>query len=202
MMAPGLRRGFTLVELLVALVIAGLVAMVVFAGLAVASEAHARRAAAAAPVLGEHAALAALEAWMRAASVSVAPFVGTDRRFGDLERDELSLGVTDGGFLHPGPGRLRLWADPGGAGIRAELVGRGGLDGAVTPLLLVPGAVGLSLRYRTRVGGRDVWLDQWESDLHLPSAIRVVFVVDTAAAGPAPSLYRLPRVVPVGWGVQ
>jgi prepilin-type N-terminal cleavage/methylation domain-containing protein len=192
------RDGFTLIEVMVATVISAFVVTAVLAAVTFTSEAHTRRMNAAAPQLGEHATRAALEGWMRAASVTVAPFVGTDRRYGALELDELHLGLVDGGVFHPGPARLRLWTDPGGGGVQAEILSIGGVGGA-TRLTLAPGAAGLSLRYRTRIRARHVWVDSWDSDEELPAAIRIQVITDAAAVARQPSLHDLPLVLPVGW---
>jgi prepilin-type N-terminal cleavage/methylation domain-containing protein len=196
------RGGFTLVELLVALLISALVVIAAYAAVRIASEADARRSTAAAPVLAEQATRSALEGWLRAASVAVAPFIGEDHRAGALEVDELTLGVTDGGFLHPGPARLRLRADPRRGGVRAELVSSERGRERVTDLLLVPGARGLSLRYRTRVGGRDMWVDSWQSDVELPAAVQVRFLFGPDGQARPTSLHVLPLLLPVGWEEQ
>jgi prepilin-type N-terminal cleavage/methylation domain-containing protein len=193
------RHGFTLVELMVAMVISTFVVTAVYSAITFASDAHNRRAETAAPLLSDHAARAALQSWLRAADLGVAPFIGSDRRDGDIELDELTFGLTDGGALHPGPARLRLRTDPHGAGVTAEILTIGGGPGHSRTMVLGPGAHGLSLRYRTLVAARHVWLDEWQSGAELPYAVEIRFIFAHPPATSRAALRHLPLVLPAGW---
>jgi prepilin-type N-terminal cleavage/methylation domain-containing protein len=191
------RPGFTLVEVMVATVISAIVVTAVLAAVSFTSDAHARRLAAAEPHLREHAVRLALQGWLRAASIDIAPFVGIDRRQGGSELDELTFGVADGGSLHPGPARIRLWTELDGS-VMAQVTSLGGRAATTERLTLATGADGLALRYRTRAGGRRVWVDSWDAAEELPEAVLLrVIMADPAAV--ARTLHDLPLLLQVGW---
>jgi prepilin-type N-terminal cleavage/methylation domain-containing protein len=199
------RGGFTLIELLVALVIAGVVALGAHAAVSLAMDVVTRRSAAAEPVLRGHGTRQMLEGWLRSAWLAGGPLVGSDRREGSFQIDELSFAVADGGVLFPGPARIRLWVDrdPTTArwGVVAEVLrSRGGAPHADT-IVLAPRARELAIRYRVQLAERSVWVDSWASATQLPEAIELQIggaAENDASSADAPLLY-VPMIVPIGW---
>jgi prepilin-type N-terminal cleavage/methylation domain-containing protein len=198
--------GFTLVEVLVALVVAGAVSAAAFG--VVASLAGSRRAverarAAALPGAG---ARASLDAWLRGAAVfeGSGGFVAEDRDADGIQRDRLAFAVEDGGALWPGPRRVRLWterATTGRSGLLAEVSPLGPGPESAETLVVAAAAGGLDLRYRVTVRGRQTWLAAWSADSILPEAVelRVLPAPEDAgdAGGGLPRLLRLPIRVPL-----
>jgi hypothetical protein len=193
------------VEVMVALVVSGLVLSAAYAILGAVGDGRARAADTRGAALPGPAARAALDGWLRAAALpeGAGPFVGLDG--GDLPpRDALSFAVEDGGALHPGPRRIRLWVQPG-AGLLAEVAPLRPLDGEPPDTLaLAPAAAGLRARYRTRAKGELVWLDAWRSGAALPEAVELTVLPPPEAAadpeaGGLPRVLRLPVLVPLRW---
>src|SRR5690606_36253086 len=153
---PGMRRtsvgGFTLVELLVALAVAGIVALAAQQPLATALDARARSRTQRELALSSAARRAALEAWLRGATLSVPgePFIG--RPGGDVgwPADELVFAVADAGALYPGPHRIRVWVDRNPAlapedGLAVELLPLPAGSGPADTLVLAPAAARLRI---------------------------------------------------------
>jgi len=171
--------GFTLVELLVALAVAGIVALAAQQLLATALDARARSRTQRELALSAAARRAALEAWLRGATLSVPgePFIG--RPGGDVgwPADELVFAVADAGALYPGPHRIRVWVDRNPAlapedGLAVELLPLPAGSGPADTLVLAPAAARLRIRYLDAPG---VWVDAWDSatDGRLPLAIEL-----------------------------
>ncbi len=204
------RGGFTLLELVVALAITGLVAAAAVDAARTAADAWTRVANARSRTLAAANARIALGDWIRAAvAIDDAPaVVGTSRSLGGLPRDELVVRIEDGGRLYPGPHRVHLWIGraPGvaGSGLLAALTPLGSASSDVDTLLVAPGAGGVSLRFLARVGGRDQWLHAWDGE-ESPRAVelRLVPVPYDVLANSVPlaPLLRSPIIAPVGrWG--
>ncbi len=198
-------RGFTLIELAVALALAGLVALVALGTLRVAADASTRLRADEHVALASLAARGTLEGWLHAATVldgSVA-FAGVHRRGIEGARDELAFAVLDGGPLYPGPRHVRLRVDDDAAtratGLVAEIRPLRGV-GAPDTLVVAPDVAGLRLRYRTTESGRARWQDDWHSVRELPAAVELRLV--PADGGALAPLLALPLVVPLGWGAR
>ncbi len=202
--------GFTLVEVLVALVVSGVVVASAYGVLRAAADSRARVESERAESLTGPAARAALEAWLRAAA-SVeggGPFVGRDFRSGPVELDVVAFAVEDGGALYPGPRRVRLWVETDGRaprrGLLAELSSLRPGEPAET-LSVAPAAAGLSLRYRTVVQGYERWIDAWAADTLLPEAVELrvqarpepVGGTGPRAADRLPDVLRIPLRVPL-----
>jgi hypothetical protein len=191
---------------MVTLVIAGLVLGGAYGMVGAVADARAHTAAARAAVFPGPSARAALDGWLRSAALleGAGPFIGLDGGSGALPRDALSFAVEDGGALHPGPRRIRLWVEYG-AGLRAEVASLRPMDGEpADTLVLAPAAAGLQARYRTRARDETVWLDAWRSDRALPEAVQLtVLPAPEAAADPAagglPRVLRMPVLVPLRW---
>lgn len=182
------RRGFTLVELLVALVVSALVVSVAFRAVTVAADATARVRDDQRGVLRSGAARAQLDLWLRAATVldGAEPFVGRDGTQRDgPPLDELTFAVADAGTLRPGPRRIHLWIGRDSTGIRsgllAELTALDGRDVIVAETLLVaPSAAGVRIRYLGHFAGRDGWTGEWASARRLPGAVQLRLLAPTA----------------------
>jgi prepilin-type N-terminal cleavage/methylation domain-containing protein len=178
------RRGFTLVELLVALVVSALVVSVAFRAVTVAADATARLRVDQRGVLRSGAARAQLDLWLRAATLldGAEPFVGRDGTQRDGPPvDEVTFAVGDGGALRPGPQRIHLWIGQDSAGMRsgllAELTALDGRSSVVAETLLVaPGAAGVRIRYLGRFAGRVGWAGEWASSARLPAAVQLRLV--------------------------
>jgi prepilin-type N-terminal cleavage/methylation domain-containing protein len=205
----GIRRraGFTLIEVLVALVVSSVVAAAGYGVLAGAADGRAAIAREREAKLPGPAARGALDGWLRGAALwdGSGAFRGRDRRMGPLALDELSFTVEDGGALYPGRRRITLWIerDPTRPrhGLLAEVApaDRGGAVRTDT-LSIAPAAAGLNVRYRTVVRMRDAWLDGWDSDGLLPEAVEVTVLpaprrADDAAGDGLPDVLRLPLTV-------
>jgi hypothetical protein len=195
---------------MVALLVASLVMGAAYAIVGAVADARTRTAAARGETLPGPAARAQLDAWLRSAAVldGDGPFLGIDGG-GMPERDALAFTVEDGGALHPGPRRIRLWvargADADRSGLLAEVASPRRMDGEPPDTLtLSPAAAGLRARYRTRVQDRPVWVDAWRGVESLPEAVELTLLpapeaaADPDAGGLSPVL-RLPMRIPLRW---
>ncbi|WP_420130507.1 PulJ/GspJ family protein [Longimicrobium sp.] len=202
--------GFTLVEVLVALAVSGVVVASAFSVLSAAAGSRARVERERAESLTGPAARAALEGWLRAAAnvEGGGSFVGRDLRNGPVELDVVAFAVEDGGALYPGPRRVRLWVETDGRaprpGLLAEVSSLRPGEPAET-LAVAPAAAGLSLRYRTVVQGYERWIDAWAADTLLPEAVELrvqarperVGGTGPRSADRLPDVLRIPLRVPV-----
>lgn len=200
--------GVTLIEMLVALTVAGVIAVAVHATVSMASDALARVDDGGARSLSAATARRSLQRWLRAAArfEGGGPFIGRDAARGAVPNDEVVFAVVDGGPLHPGPHRIRMWidADPSTArrGLLAALEPiRGGAAVPTEPVEVARAAVGLSVRYRTTDAGTVRWLRDWRSADALPEAVELR-VIGPPATGERtrslPRLLSLPLIVPLG----
>jgi prepilin-type N-terminal cleavage/methylation domain-containing protein len=171
--------GFTLVELIVALAIAGFVALAAQQVLATALDARARSRTQRELALSASARRGALEAWLRAATLSVpgAPFIAVRRDEGGSRADELTFAVADAGALYPGPHRIRVWVDrnpaiPPDDGLVVELLPLPAGSAPADTLVLAPAAARLWLRYLDAPGR---WVEAWDAEEagRLPLAIEL-----------------------------
>lgn len=172
-------RGFTLVELLVALAVAGIVALAAQQVLATALDARARSRTQRELALSAATRRAALEAWLRAATLSVPGVSFIGRPGGDVgwPADELVFAVADAGALYPGPHRIRVWVDRNPAlapddGLIVELLPLPAGGAPADTLVLAPAAARLRIRYLDAPG---VWVDAWDAEEvgRLPLAIEL-----------------------------
>ena len=201
------RRGFTIVELVVALTLSGIVALAAIGAMGVATDASARLRADRRLATSGLTARAQLAGWLRSATLlqGTEPFVGTRRAGAESRLDELTFAVADGGALHPGPRRLRLLVDRDPAtpvdGLVAELSPLRGASTRTDTVEIAPGVVGLALRYRAGAPARTGWVERWSSTRELPAAVELRLrpaTTDATAKGSA--LLGVPLVTPVGWG--
>lgn len=196
------RAAFTLVELLVTLVVAGITATAAAAVVASLTDVREAVRRSGDELTSAHAARETLQAWLHAAALAAPPepFIGVARREKPVARDELSFDVSDAGVLHPGPHRVHLWTGQSGGGgeaaLFAELWPRSG-SGRVDTMLVVPRVAGLAVRYRGRAGSRNDWRDWWSAGDTLPVIIELHLLTD--GASPLHSVLRAPIVVRVAW---
>ncbi|HEU4455787.1 MAG TPA: prepilin-type N-terminal cleavage/methylation domain-containing protein [Longimicrobium sp.] len=200
-MRAGRAGGFTLVELVVAMAVAGMVVAGAYGVLSAAVDSRARVERERAESLPGPAARAALEGWLRAAAnvEGGGTFVGRDFRSGPVELDVVAFAVEDGGALYPGPRRIALWVETDASAPRT------GLLAEVSPLRpgepaetlsVAPAAAGLSLRYRTIVQDYERWIDAWAADTLLPEAVELRVLARPEAVGtPRKRADQLPGVL-------
>ncbi len=211
--------GFTLIELMVALLITSVIVATAHAGMTVVSDAWTRSRAARDPVHRGASARALLQGWLRSATLleGDATFRGIHNRHAGRAADKLSFVAADGGPLRRGPHHVRLWIDSDPAtprrGLLAEVVpfGTRGATPAET-LTVAPAAVGLALRYRATTEGREHWMIEWQTADRLPRAVelrildvartRINVGVASQVVSDLPRLLALSIVVPIdteGW---
>lgn len=189
-------RGFTLVEVMVALAVAGMALAAAYAVLASVADARTRAAAGRSAALAGPAARATLEGWLRAAALAEEDdaFLGTPGGAPERPLDALDFAVEDGGALHPGPRTVRLFVDPE-RGLLAVLAPRDAWSAERPDTLAVaPAAGGLAARYRTRLRGRPAWVRAWRSDDELPEGVELT--LHPAPGAELPPVLRLPLAVP------
>jgi len=190
------RRGFALLEVVVALTVAGVVALLAHQGVRVLFEVEARAAAARDEAARSAAVRRQMVSWLNAAVVE-----------GSLDSWDFegAPGATDEGFpdaalsfvtLAPGPfepGRaqltLRIERDVE-TGASALVATRDTLRPAAGAEVLVAGATGLAVRYLHTVDDDRTWTESWQSSAQLPEAIELTIVGDSV-----PPLLRHPVFV-------
>lgn len=196
------RRGFTLIEILVALALAGLVMLVLAGGLAIAFRGFAGFAGATARIDERRQVAFWLRREIEAAlppdlgGAARRPFVGAGDalRFLALAGDGAGLAATsltlepDG---DPARGsRLVLARQPADGGLPARIV-------------LAHGLAGIALSYWGRAEGDEAarWHDAWTDPRRLPALVRVAVVWRRAGAGdPATVVVRLKAADPEARG--
>lgn len=205
------RRGFTLIEIAVSLVIAGIVVAGTYQAAAITMEARARVLLAGDDVVRSAGARELLSTWLHSAVLpaGVSPFRETPEDGWNSE--SVVFQVADGGPLFPGARTIRLWIerDPGrDGGLIAGVSRRPGEDGAPLTLLLEPTAERLSLRYWGTQDGTQRWVDEWLDpealpnvvELQLSTAPRVRIGPEGAETRDLPPLLRLPLRIPLALG--
>lgn len=188
------RKGFALVEVVVATAVAGVVALLVHQGVRVLFDVEERSA-----TLRQEAARAAavrrqVVSWLNAAVVEGSldswDFEGTAGVADEGAPDAAVSFVT----LAPGPfepGRARLTlriAREAGASALVAVRDTAALAGG--PEVLVPGATGMAVRYLHTVDGERTWTATWRSSAQLPEAIELRVFGDSI-----PPILRLPVFV-------
>lgn len=194
--SPGPRAGFTLVEVLTALVVAGIVATAVVAGVRAVTtwtaeaRQRARDANRAGAVRGQ------LRAWLASAAAPASAEAGGFRfrnasAEGGRDDDELAWTTRAGSPVAPGPARVRLFVDRDSTTAQRGLVAEVSRGGDVTPrrVELAPAATGLDLRFRLASGTRG-WTADWTSTRQRPAAVELTVRGDSVSG-----LLRAPVVV-------
>lgn len=200
-------RGFTLIEIAVALAVLGLVVSTVYLALGGAISGAERLREAQEPYQRGRVARSFLAGALR----SAAPFVGVpedgfvsvDSTHGGLPRDELTFVALAPAEAGGSRMQVRLFvADSAGTPalrlqVRDLLPARGDSLPPFRTHTLSTGVAGLDLEYLAAApGDESSWLETWETRIRLPYAIRIWFL---PAAAPDPA-YRTPLLVqiPVG----
>lgn len=177
----GHARGFTLVEVLVSLAIAGTVALLAHVGLVVASDLSASGARTERATLRAAAARRQLAGWFRhlrsRADSAGRAFAVRDARSRGAADDAVVLPTLAADPLALRPALVRLHIDRDSAtarrGLVAEVTHEVGTGRAGTLLKLAPGATGMDVRVLYRVDGRRRWFRGWTSLVRAPWAVRV-----------------------------
>lgn len=212
MSRPG-RCGFTLMELMVALVVTGVVVLAAHAGLSAVTEHWLKAGSQRRATLAAASARDALTGWLRGAVLlpGAGGLLGRHHFQAGQSRDDLTFVTADGGLLRPGPHRIRLWIGENRSGLPTGLLAEiAPLHDSIveTPdtVVLAPGATGLAIEYLVPAPHGDEWRDAWESGENLPHAIQLqltrlgaIRLGGSAAEAPelAP-LLTLPVVAAVG----
>lgn len=195
------RRGLTLIELLVALSITGLVMVSGYGALSVMVDHRARVMTATDAVASAAAKRRMLEGWLRGARLTIegdATFEGLHGVERDRPDDALTFVTNAPTPIGSQETLIHVYIDRDEKtperGLTVNLTDRKG--GASRRLEVDARATGLDIRYLSGLFGKRAWLDSWVSTTVLPSAVSL-----TASAAPAdslPSLLRAAIVVPLG----
>lgn len=198
-------RGFTLLELLVALAIGGAVILVVHTAVGVTTDVAARGRDVADRRLRIEAAQLVLRRWLEAAQVGAgeagASFRGQDEASGGVPLDELTFLTLDPLMTTASAGaaaRMTLRVD--GEGLIAEYRhadgGTASRDGPDGTIVLLPAVRGLEIRYLVALGDQYRWFSGWSSRARLPAAVELRFFPLPGDSLPValrvPLLIRLP----------
>ncbi len=195
------RRGLTLIELLVALTITGLVMVSGYGALSVMVDHRARVMTATDAVATTAAKRRMLEGWLRGARLTIegdATFEGLHGIDEDRPDDALTFVTNAPTPIGTNETVVRVYIDRDEktpeSGLTVSLSDRKG--GAARRLEIDPRATGLDIQYLSGLFGKRAWLESWVSTTVLPSAVRLT--ASAEAADSLPSLLRPAIVVPLG----
>ncbi|MGH7558476.1 MAG: PulJ/GspJ family protein [Gemmatimonadota bacterium] len=189
------RGGFTLLEVIVALAITGLLVAAVYAAVDAASDAQERNRAVQEEARRQRNAWMVLSALLRSARVDPAvadpEFRGADTAGGAELRFVSALGVPLLGYAAGETVRVSLKVEPG-QGLLLTLADAWRPAPTARGLVLLPRVEAIEARYREPESG--VWQETWGQPAGLPDAVAIAFVSPT----PLPTLLvELPvRVAP------
>ena len=203
------RAGFTLLELLVALVIAGIVFLGARAVVAVAVDVGSRERDRAREALRVESVQGVLRRWLSSATLLTGEgegygFEGRDTTLsGGLPGDEVAFVTLDPAGLRSElgetPVRVRLRVAPGeggeGGGLGADYAAVDDPEATGTVTLL-PEVRGLDVRYLVNVFDRPQWFGTWSAKMRLPLVVELRLYAAArsgAAALGAPLWIALPR---------
>lgn len=195
------RRGLTLVELLVALSITGIVMTAGYTALSTMVEHRGRLVTATDAVATGAAKRRMLITWLRGARLNIegdANFDGLDGENENQPDDALTFVTNAPTPISSDETLVRLHIDRDEKtperGLTAALSDRRG--GKTYRIEIEPGATSLDIRYLSGIFGKRAWLESWVSTTVLPSAVRLVVSSDQPDSMPA--LLRPPVVVALG----
>jgi len=196
--------GITLIELVVAITITGMVVAAGYGALASVMQQRDRVEAASAETMRAVAVRHAISSWLGDARLTIeetgATFRGLDGETDGLPDDDLLWLTAAPTPLGAGEAVVRLYVDRDERSPERGLTARfAEWRGTRTATLELDARVtGLEVRYRSPLGGSGAWLPSWISSTVLPWGAEV-----TLSAGPAdtvPPVLLLPIVVPIAGG--
>jgi prepilin-type N-terminal cleavage/methylation domain-containing protein len=192
--------GMTLIELLVAMTIVGLVLAFGFGALTTALEQRERAERSVSEVVRAAAQRRTLVAWIQDAWLSPAggtAFYGTDAKHAGLPDDRLSFVTAAATPLGAAYTLVELYVDreprTPERGLVAELLEPGRAE--VRRVEIDPRVTGLDVRYLTSAGGEPRWVASWTSAVALPPGLELRLSSANAAL---PDLLRLPLRIALG----
>lgn len=198
------RRGMTLLELVVALAITGMVIAAGYQGLSTIASTSRRIGTAQDTLLRAAATREAIISWLEGTRLTEGEnettFEGLDGTHEDLPDDQLTFLTTSATPVGSGETLVRLYVDHDTASARRGLVAVFHERGSTTELRRQIDArvAGLRLRYQSGALGSSRWMPSWVTSTLLPKAVEVQLV---AAAGDSlPPLLRVPLLVPLRGG--
>ncbi len=188
--------GFTLIEVIVAVAVGGIVLLVGLSALTSVQDRSEHALQATTDAREAATVRSALIDWLTSAEVSVQElavgFEGQDAKEQDLPWDELSFPTRSRTVLRTSPTAVRLYLDTDPEtpehGLVAELFDRIGVEPG--RMELVPQAIGLAIRYLPNVDGPVEWAESWVGQGRLPRAVELT-LLDTPE-DPLPPLLRMP----------
>jgi prepilin-type N-terminal cleavage/methylation domain-containing protein len=196
----GGSNGFTLVEVLIAVVLAGIVALLLHGGtkeIAAIGEraaSHRRDAASAAAIRRQ------VAAWLRTAYLEAGHegkgFEGINGLGAGTDGDRLRFRSSAGSWGRTGSLFLELRMERGTGFVAVVTdVTATGASSQIQRIALVPEARQIQIRYYLDTGGERRWVDEWRGLTTLPRAVELRILGDSV-----PPLLRAPLIVglPVG----
>jgi prepilin-type N-terminal cleavage/methylation domain-containing protein len=195
------RRGLTLIELLVALTITGLMMAFGYGALSVMVDHRTRVMSATDAIASAAAKRRMLVGWLRGARLTIegdATFEGLHGVDEDRPDDALTFVTNAPTPIGSNETVVHLYIDRDDKtperGLTVSLSDRKG--GAARRIEVDPHATGLDMRYLSGLFGRRAWLESWVSTTVLPSAVQLTMSSDEPDS--LASLLRPAIVVPLG----
>lgn len=197
------REGFTLMEMVIAIAMASVVALFVHRGLHELEEMTARAAERREAAAHAAAVRRQLVGWLRGAHLGTEPAAGAfegrdgaDARVGSSD-DRLAFPTLAPDPFRAGEARVQLGISRGPGTSATGLVARlsYGRDNAGPLLPLVPQATGFDVRYLFDPGDGPRWTNDWVSSARLPAAVELRLSGDSL-----PPLLRFPILVTLAGG--
>jgi prepilin-type N-terminal cleavage/methylation domain-containing protein len=198
------RRGLTLIELLVALTITGLVMGFGYAALSFMVDHRTRVMASSEEIISAAAKRRMLVSWLRGARVPIegdTTFQGVQGIDADRPDDALTFVTVAPTPLGSHETVVRVYVDRDHTtpehGLSVMLTDRNGAT--VRRMEVEPHVTGLDIRYLSGIAGTTSWRESWSSTPSLPTAVRLT--VSSEDPDGLPSLLRPPIVVGL-WRVE
>jgi prepilin-type N-terminal cleavage/methylation domain-containing protein len=195
------RRGLTLIELLVALTITGLVMAMGYGALSTMVDHRARVMTATDAISSAAAKRRMLVGWLRGARLTIegdATFEGLHGVDEDRPDDALTFVTNAPTPLGSDETIVHVYIDRDDKtperGLTVTLADRKG--GVARRIEVDPHATGLDIRYLSGLFGKRAWLESWVSTTVLPSGVRMT--VSSNPPDSLPPLLRPSIVVPLG----